>query len=98
MAGETLVEQHIPLALRLAQRMSKERGITSPHEKEEIISDALLGLVQAQKKWRNGGGTTFGGYARRRIRWAMRDGLRGRTRKISTVSLDVILRIEQEED
>ena len=70
-----LTVRHVRWALSIAR--------STPHPDPAMCeSDALLGLLRASRSFDPTVGT-FGGYARRKIEWAIQDGLRDRADHLS---------------
>jgi RNA polymerase sigma factor (sigma-70 family) len=92
--SDELVGEHHGLALHLADSWALRYPKA---DRDDLVSDAQLGLLEAARSWDPATGVTFQGYARRVIRWRLTDGFRERLgRKASTrnvrqpVSLDAL--------
>jgi len=66
-----LVVQHIPLARRIARRWTSRLPVALH---DDVLSDAMLGLVEAARSYSSDRSVDFAGYASRRIRGAIQDG------------------------
>lgn len=94
------MEENVALAHHIARRMVSNKNIRRYQDREEILSDALMGLVKAASAWQSEKGVPFKSYASLKILGAIKDGLRKREREKNKkiVSLDVFLKFEQRED
>lgn len=72
----TAVEVHLPLVGAIARSLS--RGLPSTVEVDELISDGVIGLMDALRRYDPARGVGFSAYAGYRIRGAILDGLRAR--------------------
>lgn len=89
-ASEQMVVDHIPHALTMARRFSRESLLDSEGSKE-VVACALFGLAQAAHRFKGGdNGALFWGFARRRVWGAMLDSVRfnrGRRVRIKTETM-----------
>lgn len=75
-ASEQMVVDHIPHALSMARRFSRESLLDSEGSKE-VVACALFGLAQAAHRFKGGdNGALFWGFAKRRVWGAMLDSVR----------------------
>lgn len=70
------VEAHLPLVAAIARALS--RGLPAMVEFDELLSDGVIGLIEALRRYDPSRGVGFSTYAGHRIRGAMLDGLRDR--------------------
>jgi RNA polymerase sigma factor for flagellar operon FliA len=77
--ADRLVVEHVPMARAIAR--SVWRKTMRQGELDEMSGDAMLGLVQASRKYRASEGALFRTFAARRIAGAVYDGLRGRSNR-----------------
>lgn len=70
------VEDHLPLVRTIARVLS--RRLPPTVELDELISDGVLGLIDAARRYDPSRGVGFSAYAGHRIRGAILDGLRAR--------------------
>ncbi len=86
---ETVIEAHVPHALRLARSLAWRQQVSSAVEREDMCADALLGLVQAARSYHAELGVPFWAYAQLRVAGAVRNGLQSRRGRLRTVPLAV---------
>lgn len=71
-----LAERHAGLVHDMARR--QRRHLPAFVELDDLVSDGMLGLMDAVEKFDPDAGSRFGTYASRRIHGAMMDGIRER--------------------
>lgn len=76
---DELIVQHITLAKATAHRVASTLACRW-EDREEMVGDALVGLVEAGRLYRPDVGVSFGAWARSRIKGAVFGGLRRRTK------------------
>lgn len=74
--SDSLIEEHVPLARRIAFGMKQQ--LSDRAELDDVLGDALCGLVAAADAFDEERGVPFGAYAALRIRGHVIDGLRRR--------------------
>lgn len=70
----TRVEAHLPLVYATARRVA--RRLPPRIDREDLVGVGVLGLMEADARWRPDGGASFKTFAERRIRGAMLDEMR----------------------
>lgn len=72
--SQKLIEQYLPLAEKIANRVS--RNVSRYFERDDLLSFAFIGLVDAIKKYDKKKSLSFQCYAYMRIKGSIYDGLR----------------------
>ncbi len=98
---KNLITEHVEMARRIALRMARNTSLSS--HKDDVVSVAMMGLVEAANRYDTTRGEPFGAFAQKRIRGAVLDELRRRDvlprrvrHKVKEAG-EVQRRIEQEE-
>lgn len=73
---ERMIADHIEMARRIALRLARNTSMSS--EKDDVVSVAMMGLVESANRYEPRNGEPFGAFAQRRIRGAVLDELRRR--------------------
>lgn len=71
-----MITEHIEMARRIALRMARNTSLSS--QKDDVVSVAMTGLVEAANRFEPTRGEPFGAFAQKRIRGAVLDELRRR--------------------
>jgi RNA polymerase sigma factor for flagellar operon FliA len=74
--GDDRIISHLQFARAVASRSIDPRCRGA--DREDLIADGVLGLVQAARRYRGDRGASFGAYAARRVRGQILDALRER--------------------
>src|SRR5205814_7102350 len=74
--GDDRIIAHLGFARAVASRSIDPRCRGA--DREDLIADGVLGLVQAARRYRGDRGASFGAYAARRVRGQILDALRER--------------------
>lgn len=69
-----LITEHIEMARRIALRIARNTSLSS--QKDDVVSVAMTGLVEAANRYEPTRGEPFGAFAQKRIRGAVLDELR----------------------
>lgn len=73
---KTLITEHVEMARRIALRMARNTSLSS--HKDDVVSVAMMGLVEAANRYDSTRAEPFGAFAQKRIRGAVLDELRRR--------------------
>lgn len=73
---ERLITEHIELARRIALRIARNTSMST--QRDDVVSVAMMGLVEAANRFEPSHGEPFSAFAQRRIRGAVLDELRRR--------------------
>lgn len=73
---ERLITDHIEMARRIALRLARNTSMAT--ERDDVVSVAMMGLVESANRYEPRNGEPFGAFAQRRIRGAVLDELRRR--------------------
>ena len=73
---DRLITDHIEMARRVALRLARNTSMST--ERDDVVSVAMMGLVESANRYEPRNGEPFGAFAQRRIRGAVLDELRRR--------------------
>lgn len=73
---DDLITQHMPLARQLAWQAKAKMGASTSADVDDMLGDALYGLVRAGRTFDASGSIAFGAWATTQIRGEIYDGLR----------------------
>lgn len=98
---ERMITEHMPIARRIALRLARNTSLSS--QADDVVSVAMMGLVEAANRYDPKNGEPFGAFAQKRIRGAVLDELRRkdvlprRVRRKVKEAGEIQRRIEQEQ-
>ncbi len=98
-ARERLISEHVPMARRIARKMSRRADAAT---REDLESSAMMGLVEAANRYDFERREPFAAFAYRRIQGAVLDGMRRsdllprRVRSLANRTARVMAELEQE--
>ena len=91
---DDLIAEHVPLATRMARGLARRQFSSSTVDVDELVGDALYGLVVAGRTFDEGYGRPFHAWAALQIRSSMWRGIRSWCKRVQTrpvfVPLDVL--------
>lgn len=73
---ERLITEHMPMARRIALRLARNTSLSG--QSDDVVSVAMMGLVEAANRYEPKNGEPFGAFANKRVRGAVLDELRRR--------------------
>lgn len=73
---DKLITEHMPVARRIALRLARNTSLSG--QTDDVVSVAMMGLVEAANRYDPKNGEPFGAFAQKRIRGAVLDELRRR--------------------